>query len=156
MLALDGGRPDREKHFSGAVAVTAVNIPFSALASVFVRLERLSGRGSAVKGVAFESGGTAFDLEQERMDRWTEIKASVSDVVTPKGCRQPYRTRPIDIVMLSASDCPTEDTLGYPRRRESEEVSKRVGTSGSHWYVVGTQGDKQLEVDRFRGVLLFL
>ncbi|GBP15070.1 hypothetical protein EVAR_6711_1 [Eumeta japonica] len=44
----------------------------------------------------------------------------------PKDCRQPYPTRPTDIVMPSARDFPTGDPLGSFRRKESRVVSMRV------------------------------
>ncbi|GBP61418.1 hypothetical protein EVAR_37950_1 [Eumeta japonica] len=47
----------------------------------------------------------------------------------PRGCHQPYRTRPIDIEMPLACDSLTEGPLRSLRHRESREFSTRVGTS---------------------------
>ncbi|GBP69106.1 hypothetical protein EVAR_87386_1 [Eumeta japonica] len=46
--------------------------------------------------------------------------------IQPKGCRQPYRTRSIDIKMPSARDSPTGVRLDPLSIGESREVSTRV------------------------------
>ncbi|GBP67836.1 Lactosylceramide 1,3-N-acetyl-beta-D-glucosaminyltransferase [Eumeta japonica] len=67
-----------------------------------------------------------FQLPRKPTPRIFSFVALDNDFHAPRGCRQRYRTRPIDIVMSSARDSPTEGPLGSPRSWESREVSTQV------------------------------
>ncbi|GBP39448.1 hypothetical protein EVAR_23799_1 [Eumeta japonica] len=73
-------------------------------------------------------------------------KLNISFRYQPKGCRQLYQTRPIDIVMPSALDSPTRVQLESSQLRKSCEIAQ-----GTDWPVAGGKvAWLQIRPDAFR------